>query len=89
MAEKETRNKPKDVVEAIPEEIVILESDGEVAEQLEELEIASEPGRELSKEEKEEEKRIFYVAVTRAKELLILCGAKNGKGFWRFLQENH
>ena len=67
MAEKETRNKPKDVVEAIPEEIVILESDGEVAEQLEELEIASEPGRELSKEEKEEEKRQKSIAAWEPK----------------------
>jgi len=43
---------------------------------------------ELKMKEEEEEKRIFYVAVTRARDRLILTGVRDekNKGFWKYLQ---
>ncbi|OGF45537.1 MAG: hypothetical protein A2452_10225 [Candidatus Firestonebacteria bacterium RIFOXYC2_FULL_39_67] len=42
---------------------------------------------ELKMKEEEEEKRIFYVAVTRARDRLILSGVRDekNKGFWKYL----
>jgi len=43
---------------------------------------------ELALKEEEEEKRIFYVAVTRARDYLVLSGVRDekNKGFWKYLQ---
>lgn len=43
--------------------------------------------KELALKEEEEEKRIFYVAVTRARDLLVLSGVRDekNKGFWKYL----
>ncbi|OGW74405.1 MAG: hypothetical protein A3J81_05995 [Nitrospirae bacterium RIFOXYB2_FULL_43_5] len=43
--------------------------------------------KELKLKEEEEEKRIFYVAVTRARDHLILSGVRDekNKGFWQYL----
>ena len=43
--------------------------------------------KELKLKEEEEEKRIFYVAVTRARDRLILSGVRDekNKGFWKYL----
>ncbi len=42
---------------------------------------------ELALKEEEEEKRIFYVAVTRARDYLVLSGVRDekNKGFWKYL----
>lgn len=57
MAEKETKNNPKDLVEPVPEEVAALEKDEVVAEELEELERSSESSEEKSTEEKSTDKR--------------------------------
>lgn len=59
MAEKETKNSPKDIVEAVPEEVAKLEQDPEVKEQLEEIERSSDSDSSDSEQpqDKEEEKK--------------------------------
>jgi small subunit ribosomal protein S5 len=63
MAEKETKNSPKDLIEAVPEEVSKLEKDPEVKEKLEEIERSSESEvqstgfRRLSQEERIAEDR--------------------------------
>ncbi|MFH1824748.1 MAG: UvrD-helicase domain-containing protein [Candidatus Firestonebacteria bacterium] len=46
--------------------------------------------RELINKEEEEEKRIFYVALTRARDILVLSGVKSSesKGFWKYVVDD-
>ena len=53
MAETEVKSKPKDLVEAVPEEVEKLEEDKEVKEEIEELERVSETHQESFEEKRE------------------------------------